>query len=133
MIRETATNSGCRTTSSRLSTNFMTNGLNGCWSRASRMAVEFMLVSPHRNSTKKKLPVHHKPAIDVDGLPGDVLGAVRGEEDGHGGHVGGVLPAAERDDAANFLVGPRLISLLLLGRLLAVPCFPDGLVERRLH
>lgn len=55
-----------------------------------------------------RLPVHHKPAVHVEGLAGDLGGAVGGEEDHHVRDVLGRLPAAQREQGADFVAGPFL-------------------------
>ena len=53
--------------------------------------------------------MHHMNAIDIDGLPGDIRGAGRGQKDRHRGDVFGGLPASQRYHRADLFVRPSLI------------------------
>ena len=52
------------------------------------------------------LPVHHKAAVDVDCLAGDVLGPIGREKHNHVGDRFGRLPFAKRDDRRGFCDRP---------------------------
>src|SRR3984885_881820 len=74
------------------------------------------------------LPVHHKAAVDVDCLAGDVLGPIGREEDDHVGDGFGRLPLAKRDDRADFAIGPFFVREVLGRRRLIVPGLPHAFI-----
>ena len=60
--------------------------------------------------------MHHKAAIDIDGLAGNVMGTGGGQKDRHVGNILRLLPAFEGDNPADFVHGPLLKGELLLRR-----------------
>src|SRR5437867_13225799 len=74
------------------------------------------------------LVAHHEAAVDVEGLPGHVIGVGAGQKRHHAGKVLGSLGAAERDPA-----DPPFPGLALAEPFERAPLAVDLLPHRRLH
>src|ERR1700677_2897372 len=83
----------------------------GRGSRAQR-STRSALIEPTtaiRGRAMADLPVHHEAAVDVDCLAGHVFGPIGREKYDHVRDGFGRLPLAERDDRADFAIGPFVV------------------------
>src|SRR4029453_9791448 len=75
--------------------------------------------------------MHHLAAIDVDGLSGDILRVIGGQEDGHSGTLFGRLPAPERRDFGYFSQGPCSVILARGSRKVRLAPPPNRFIQIR--